>query len=848
VLKNILFQLHWCFGISAGLVLSIMGITGALYAFEGEIMRALNPDTMQVKARETGRLPPSEIVSRISTSTGEDIVGIRADEANLHVGIVFFAPAPGERRGAWRYFDPYTAELLDDPSGREFFRIILQLHRWLALDSLGKHITGASTLALIFFCLSGLYLRWPRQPLNWRKWLTLDWAKKGRAFQWDLHAIAGTWALLFYLCMGLTGLWWSYGWYRQGLTALLSDAPMSSQRSPGPSPNRPPVQEAMPIAVDYDTAWRILQQIAGDRLGSWSINAPRAPGQPVDIRYLLTDAAHRRAFNQLRLEPGSMRIVQHQQYADKRFKAQLLSSIYALHSGEFFGMPGRILMAIASAGMPLFFITGLLLYVDRRNKKRAANSARAQLGGHTGSGGWLIGFASQSGFAEQLAWQTAGQLQAADVPVQVQSLAQLDAQQLRDTRNALFVISTFGEGEPPDSVRGFERKWLSRPPGMEKLELETLRYAVLALGDRQYEQFCGFARRLHDWLGEQGAKLLFAPVEVDGNDQTALEHWQQQISAVTGATAPGIHECPWDEWRLQQRQCLNPGSRGGPTFFITLTPPEPRTWEAGDIVQIQPRHPPRRVDAFLQQHACDGNAQVIVDGKSRSLAEALASRQLPDKVSVFEAMDVQAVIDALAPLPAREYSIASVAGDGVLELIVRQERHPSGLGLCSGWLTHFASVGSPITARLRRNSRFHLPDDARPLLLIGNGTGLAGLRALLKARIAAGHTRNWLLFGERNRAHDFYCRHELESARDNGHLQRLDLAFSRDQANKIYVQDVLRDNLDELRQWMNENAAIYVCGSLEGMAQCVDALLRDVFGENKIEQWLEQGHYRRDVY
>src|SRR5690606_38081067 len=123
----------------------------------------------------------------------------------------------------------------------------------------------------------------------------------------------------------------------------------------------------------------------------------------------------------------------------------------------------------------------------------------------------------------------------------------------------------------------------------------------------------------------------------------------------------------------------------------------------------------------------------------------------------------QALADALVPIGSREYSIASIASDGVLELIVRQERHADGhLGLGSGWLTEYLPLHGSVSLRLRRNSGFHLPQAPAPLVLIGNGTGLAGLRSLLKARIAAGERDNWLLFGERNRAHDFLCGDQLQ--------------------------------------------------------------------------------------
>lgn len=134
------------------------------------------------------------------------------------------------------------------------------------------------------------------------------------------------------------------------------------------------------------------------------------------------------------------------------------------------------------------------------------------------------------------------------------------------------------------------------------------------------------------------------------------------------------------------------------------------------------------------------------------------------------------------------------------------------------------------------------------MILIGNGTGLAGLRSLLKARIAAGETRNWLLFGERNRAHDLLCGNELQAWLTAGDLQRLDLAFSRDQAEKVYVQDVLLQQAEMLKRWVAEGACIYVCGSLQGMAAGVDAALNGILGAEMVQQLIEDGRYRRDVY
>lgn len=842
--KKVLFQLHWLLGITAGLVLAIVGLTGALYSFEGEILRALNAERWQIQPVEQGPLAPVELVAKIESSTGDRVSGLWLDSRHEGPGMAFLAPKPGERRGPRIIFDPYTGEVLGHPVGQGFFMLMLQLHRFLAMGEVGKQITAASTLALIFFCLSGLYLRWPRQALNWRTWLTLDWKKKGRSFNWDLHAVAGTWALLFYLCAALTALYWSYGWYRDGLTHLLSDAP-AEQRGEGRGGRGGRAAPAGPLPeVDYVALWQTLERTAGPRLVSWNLRLPPVAGQPATVFYLLDDAEHVRAFNEMRIDPKSGALLSDQRYADKSFKAQLLASIYSLHVGEYFGLPGRILMMLASAAMPLFFITGWLLYLDRRRKKRAVQAARGALGQTAEGEGWLVGFASQSGFAEQLAWQSAGQLQAAGIPVRVEPLSRLDADSLSRTQKALFVVSTFGDGEAPDAAQGFERKVLG---GV--VALDQLSYAVLALGDRQYQHFCGFARRVNDWLGRQGARSLFAPIEVDGDDQAALQRWQQHLSDLTGAAPIRFEAAPWQSWTLQQRTLLNPGSQGAPVYRLDLLPPAACTWLAGDILEIQPRHAQARVRAWLQHYGLGGDEPVMLDGRACSLAHALSERQLPDSFAHLVGLHAQALVDALAPLGSREYSIASVAADGVLTLIVRQAVQADGsLGLGSGWLTQHLPEEGQVLARVRRNSGFHLPEDDRPLILIGNGTGLAGLRSLLHARTLAGHSRNWLLFGERNRAQDFFCGDELQAALAAGELQHLDLAFSRDQAEKRYVQDLLREQHLRLRDWLSDGAAIYVCGSLQGMAGGVDAALRELLGEDEVQGLIEAGRYRRDVY
>jgi sulfite reductase (NADPH) flavoprotein alpha-component len=198
---------------------------------------------------------------------------------------------------------------------------------------------------------------------------------------------------------------------------------------------------------------------------------------------------------------------------------------------------------------------------------------------------------------------------------------------------------------------------------------------------------------------------------------------------------------------------------------------------------------------------------------------------------------------------AREYSIASMPSEGSLHILVRQSRRADGtLGVASGWLTEHAQIGSEIPLRIRANRNFHSPEGAGPIILIGNGTGIAGLRSHLKAREKVRGARNWLIFGERNAAYDSFYGQDIERWRATGVLTRVDLAFSRDQDERVYVQHVIQRSEKEIREWVADGATIYVCGSAAGMAAAVDEALAAALGRDTLNGLLAARRYRRDVY
>jgi sulfite reductase (NADPH) flavoprotein alpha-component len=848
--KNFWFQTHWLIGITAGVVLAVVGVTGGLLSFEDDLLRWMNRGVMTVTPTGEALALPALVERLQAAQPNKRLLSVTVSaEAHESVRAGFVPAAPRSGAGEARagsppprprteffYFDPYTGASLGQPRGQEFFRTVTQLHRYLVAGDVGKQIVGASTVGLLILTLSGLYLRWPRRIGNWRAWLAVNFSHKGRSFLWHLHAAVGTWVLVFYLLAGFTGLYWSYDWYRNGLFALSG--------APRPTRDAPPLDAPARGPADLARVWSSFQGASGG-YREVTFTLPQKPEQALDVRYLGADPAHDRAFSRLALHPTSGEVLRHDRYDDRALGARLMSSMLSLHSGSYFGVIGTILVMLASLFMPLFAITGWMMYLERRGKKRAAKQAAAASPVKPSvaerAGEMLVAFASQTGTAERLAWQTAGVLQAAGVPVTVQPLARMDEKSLGRFQRALFVVSTFGEGESPDNARGFVQRAMKKA-----FPLDRLNYGLLALGDRHYDTYCGFGRALDVWLRRQGAQPLFAPVEMDRGCERAQQEWQAQLGTLGVRNVSPWNTADYGRWRLVERRLLNDGSVGQPTYHIALESLDCATWQAGDVLDVQPRHSPAWVAQTLAAWGADGAMPVHANGRTQPLADVLVRGALPPS---SDALTLEQRVAGIVPLPAREYSIASIPADGRVHLLVRQSHRPDGtIGVGSGWLTAYAEIGETIEARVRSNSNFHAPMDARPMILIGNGTGLAGLRGHLKARVDAGHRRNWLLFGERQASRDFYYREEIEAWRTSGFIERVDLAFSRDQAERVYVQDRLRAAEETLRAWVADGAAIYVCGSIEGMAPGVEAVLTEFLGSETLEQMIVDGRYRRDVY
>lgn len=402
--KKIWFYTHWLLGLVAGTVLIVVGITGAVLSFEKEIMQLINQKSYFVEVPSQERLSPEDLLNafkekipdaRINSMTLSSDPKASASIVSQDPNVLPTTNGGGGKNTITHFINPYTGEILPQLEGRVFFRMMLDLHRRLMAGQVGKQIVAASTVALIILSLTGLYLYWGSIRKSLKSSLSVNFRAKGRGFLYKLHSASALWMFPFLILVSLTGLYWSYEWYNEALYKIAGvekpkknmnqQQPQTPQANTqvqrvnqeGERANRLPKASNEPSSEIIAHAWKLFENAMEHPYESVTLRLPTS-GTKFDFTYLDEDAQHGRARNSLSVDTKEARVLSHIRYNDKRFNEQIMSSMLPLHSGEYFGIIGRIWVFLASAGMILFGITGLMLYLDRRKKalKKAALNAQ----------------------------------------------------------------------------------------------------------------------------------------------------------------------------------------------------------------------------------------------------------------------------------------------------------------------------------------------------------------------------------------------------------------------------------------------------------------------------------------
>lgn len=531
-------------------------------------------------------------------------------------------------------------------------------------------------------------------------------------------------------------------------------------------------------------------------------------------------------------------------------------------------------------------------------------------------------YGSQTGNGEALAEALASRADAQGFAARAVSLADFKPASLKRESLVTFVVSTHGEGDPPDDAEIFYEYLMSE----KAPKLAGLKYSVLALGDSSYVNYCQTGRDIDTRLAALGAEQFAATVECDLDYDDPAEAWTTGVidslpDLLQSGAAPAVpilravqDVSAYDKSNpfpaeILVNQKITGGNSSKDVRHIELSlEGSGLTYEPGDALAVLVANPPQLVSELQAQLDLDAQQEVVVrdetlvlekalgealeitalnlgflrawaaiagsealtelveGGDTNLLGEFVDSHQVIDVVRQYPAeVDAQQFVDMLRRLSPRSYSIASslAANPDEVHLTVAEVRYTAHgtehWGAASTHLVDRLQEGDTVPVYIERNSRFRLPAADVPIVMIGPGTGVAPFRAFVEERNELGASgNNWLFFGDRNFDSDFLYQLEWQRHLKQGNLQRLDVAFSRDQKHKVYVQDRIRENGAELYRWIESGAAIYVCGDAKYMAGDVHDALIDVLATHggtdaesaaqTLKELRSAGRYQRDVY
>ncbi|MGN5126891.1 assimilatory sulfite reductase (NADPH) flavoprotein subunit [Aeromonas sp. 30P] len=564
----------------------------------------------------------------------------------------------------------------------------------------------------------------------------------------------------------------------------------------------------------------------------------------------------------------------------------------------------------------LAWVSGYLYGLSQSGHQNVAASAAVA----APSGSLTILYGSQTGNAKGVATAIKAQAEARGLPVTLASMADYKPKQLKKESHLLVVVSTYGEGEPPESAVDLFEQLKKGKIG----KLDGLKFAVLGLGDSSYEFFCQTGKDFDDFLAKAGAERVYELASLDVDYQDAAKSWgEQALNAIATTLSTGVasssvasavqqavghsqysKENPFPA-RLSVNQKITGRDSTKDIRHIEINLADSGiTYQPGDALGVWFDNDAELVNEVLALTGLSGDeatthgtlraaltghfeltrlhggfitglADISDNAALKDLAgdkaqvnALVASAQVVDVLKRFPtALTAEQLVGLLRPLTPRLYSIASAQSEVEEEVhltvgVVRypQEDGTVRSGAASSYLADRLIEDGEVRVFVEHNDNFRLPQNPdTPVIMVGPGTGIAPFRAFMQEREAQGaEGKNWLFFGNPHFTQDFLYQVEWQRYVKSGLLSKISLAFSRDQANKIYVQDRLREAGLELYQWLEAGAHFYVCGDANKMAKDVQEALLDVIAEHghksreEAEEYLSElrraKRYQRDVY
>lgn len=529
-------------------------------------------------------------------------------------------------------------------------------------------------------------------------------------------------------------------------------------------------------------------------------------------------------------------------------------------------------------------------------------------------------YGTESGNSEVLAERSVKEAKKRGFQAVMRNMADISAAELAKVSNLLVIVSTWGDGEPPETAMGFFKEFIG-----STATLPDLRYSICALGDTSYEKFCQTGKDFDAHFESLGAARIFPRQDCDVDYEDSYTTWLIGSLGAMAPTAtveafsyvaPAVTEeygkkNPFPSEALEAIVLNGEGSAKETVHLELALASSGLHYEPGDSLAVIPVNAPDTIKAVLQAAKLQGTEEIEVKNigpklladalredyditalsravltklaeaaDSATLRELLAEdakerlkdfthgREIIDAIAQFapHGLTAPALAGIFRKLPPRLYSIASspLAHPDEVHLTVAAVRYQthgrSRKGVCSTYIADLVKSGDHVPVFVQPNKNFRLPaDGSTPIIMVGPGTGVAPFRAFVEHRAALGSPgKNWLFFGDQHYTYDFLYQLEWQEHLKSGTLTRLDVAFSRDQPEKIYVQDRMLAQAAELYKWLEQGAHFYVCGDANRMAHDVNealisiienqaAISRDA-AESYVEALKKSKRYQRDVY
>jgi|AntRauTorckE6833_2_1112554.scaffolds.fasta_scaffold08739_4 sulfite reductase (NADPH) flavoprotein alpha-component len=553
----------------------------------------------------------------------------------------------------------------------------------------------------------------------------------------------------------------------------------------------------------------------------------------------------------------------------------------------------------------------------------SGSTAPAATAAPASAGKLTVLYGTESGNSEELADRAMKDAKKRGFKAVMKNMADIAPADLAKTENLLVIVSTWGDGEAPETAVGFHKDFMS-----EDVKLAGVKFSVCALGDTSYEQFCEIGKQFDSRLEKLGATRIAPRADCDVDYEDTYSEWYAAAMKELAPAAPepvaavhaGSGAIPTVAYgkknpflsEVYENVILNGERSEKETIHVELSlAGSGLNYEPGDALAVLPTNCPSMIKDILNAAKLSGTEEIEVKGlgkklladalredyditalskavlkklaaatDSTTLAELLEEdakdklreyingREIVDAIADFapKGLSAEALTGIFRKLPVRLYSIASspLAHPEEVHLTVAAVRYETygriRKGVCSTFLADVAKTGESVPVFVQPNKNFRLPADGNtPIIMVGPGTGVAPFRSFVEHRAAVGADgKNWLFFGDQRYTYDFLYQLEWQDFLKNGNLSKLDLAFSRDQPEKVYVQDKMLANGEELYKWLEDGAHFYVCGDATRMAADVHEALISIVenygaksredAEEYVENLKKTKRYQRDVY